>query len=69
MAYLILVQVLDSCQNLVKEPACLAILESPLLHYVVEKLTARCILHDKEQLFGRFNNFIELHDIRMSDNF
>ena len=69
MTHLYLMQVLDSSQDLVEEAAGLSVLQAALLYNVIEELATRGILHYQKQLFGRFNNFIELNNIRMSDDF
>ena len=40
-----------------------------MLRDVVEELATLGILHDQVQLFGRFNDFIELNNVWMSDHF
>ena len=66
VTYLVLVKVFHTGQDLVEKATGFTILESPLLDDVVEELTTWCVLHDQEQLLRRFNNFIQLHDVRMS---
>lgn len=69
MANLDLVEVLDASEDLVEEPARFAILQSSLLDDVLEKFASAGILHYQEELFGRFDDFIQLHDVRVSNDF
>ena len=52
-----------------EEAAGLSILESSLLHDVVEELTTGRVLHDQEQLLTSLNDLVQLHDVRVSHDF
>ena len=67
MADFVGVQIFDSSKNLVEKAAGFPVLEPFLLHNMVKELTTRSVLHDQEQLFGCFNNFVQLDDVGMSD--
>ena len=69
MANLDLVQVLNTCQNLVEETTGFTVLEPSLLDDVVKEFATARILHDEEELLRRFNYFVELHDIWVSHDF
>ena len=58
-----LVQILDSCQNLVEEAASLRVLQAPFLDNVVEEFTTRGVLHNQEKLLACLDDFIELHNV------
>ena len=58
MAHLYFVQVFNTGEDLMEEAAGLSILESSLLHDVVEELTAGCVLHDQEQLLAGLNDLV-----------
>lgn len=61
------VQVLNSCDNLVKEPASFRFLDPLVLNYKIKKLSTACVLHDKVELFRSLDYLIELNDVRMPD--
>ena len=67
MADFVGVQIFDSSKNLVEKAAGFPVLEPFLLHNMVKELTTRSVLHDQEQLFGCFNNFVQLDYVGMSD--
>ena len=52
-----------------KEPASLRLLDPLVLHYEIKKLTPTRILHDQVQLLRSLYYFIQLNDMRMSDEF
>ena len=52
-----------------EEPAGFTVLQPALFYYVFEQFSTTRILHDQKELLRGFNDFIQLHDIWMSDNF
>ena len=69
MADFDLVEVLNACEYLVEKSACLTVLQPALFYDVVEQFAPTRVLHDQKQLLGCLDNFIELHDVRVSDDF
>ena len=59
----------NSIDKLFKKLASLGLLESFLFENELKKFSFWDILHDEKELFGRFNNLVELDDIGMSDLF
>lgn len=66
MTDLISMQVFDTCHDLLEKPGSLFILQPLLLHNIVEQFATRRILHDEEELARRFNDLIQLHNVRVS---
>jgi len=62
-----LVQILHTRNYLLKEANRLLLFHLLVLHDIVEKLATGCKLSDQVKLLGCFNNFIELNDVRMTD--
>lgn len=58
-------EVLDACDNLVKELLGLRLLHSLILYDVIEELAAARILHDQVELLGSLDDLIELDDVRV----
>ena len=52
-----------------EEPAGFTVLQPALFYNVFEEFSTTRILHDQKELLRGFNDFIQLHDIWMSDNF
>lgn len=71
-----LVQVIDTVDNLVKKSTCLSLCQSLLLSRVlflisdvIEQFTATAVLHDQKQVFWGLDYFVELNQVRMTDQF
>jgi len=64
-----LVQVFDATDDLLEEFARFSLFELLLLHDVVEEFAATDELHDQEKLFWSLNDFKELDDVRVSNEF
>ena len=60
--------IFDPGNNLLEEPARFLLFDSLYLHDIVEKLASTRIFHDKIQFFLGFNDFIELHHLRMPND-
>lgn len=76
MDYLQLVQVIDTIDDLVKKSACLSLCQSLLssrvlffISDVIEQFTATAVLHDQKQVFWGLDYFVELDQVRMTDQF
>lgn len=67
--YAQLVQILNPCDELPEVLASLGLFEPLLLDNAFKQFSLRYILHNKEELFGRFDDLIELDDIGMPDLF
>ena len=65
--YVELMEVLDTCNDLVEEFERLRLLDPLILDNVVEELAPVGILHDQVQLLRRLNNLVKLNDVRVSD--
>ena len=60
--------IFDASNNLLEESARFLLFDSLYLHNVVEKLPSARIFHDKIQFFLGFDDFIELHHLRMPND-
>ena len=60
-------KMLNSIDKLFKKLASFGLFESFLFENKLKKFSFWDILHDEKELFGRFNNLIELDDIGVSD--
>jgi hypothetical protein len=65
----VFVDVLDSCQDLLHKLYGLSLIKSFSLHYVVKQFTPLCVLHDKMNVSFGFDNFVELYNVRVTENF
>ena len=63
------VDVINSCNDLLEEFASFLLWYSCLLDDVVKEFSATCVLHNEVQLPGCFNYFVQLHYVRMPDEF
>ena len=64
-----LVNVLYAGDDLLEEPGCLLLLQTFSVDDVVEQLPALCILHDEVQLLGGLDDFVELDQVGMPNDF
>ena len=76
MDYFKLVQIVDSVNDLVKEPASLPLSQPKmktillfLVRNIVKQLSSWTVLHNQKQVFGSLNYFVELNEIGMSYKF
>lgn len=65
MHYSEFMSVLDSTDNLLKDFASLLLIHPFLADNIVKQLTPLHVLHDKEEMFGSFDDLIQLNDIGM----
>ena len=68
MTYFDLVNILNTRDDLLEEPACFILLQTFPLDDVVEKLTPACVLHDKKQL-PRCLNYLKANQIEKRNDF
>ena len=61
--------VLNTAQKLLEELACLLLLDTLVLDDVVKELTSRGVLHDEIELLRSLDYLIQLHNMRMLNNF
>mgnify|MGYP006093167101 CR=1 FL=1 len=64
-----LMNILDTGDNLLVHLGCLCFFEPPVLDYVLEKLTARTVLHDQVQIVVILDHFVELNHVRVAHFF
>lgn len=64
--------VLDASNQLLEQPTCFHLSESTIatlvllpLDYVVEQFATVDVLHHQEQVLSRFDDFVQLHDVRV----
>ena len=69
MHYFKFAYVLHTRYYLLEEPTSLGFFYSLALDYIIKQFTPRSKLHDEIKFFWRFNNFIELDNVRMLHNF
>lgn len=62
-----LMNILNPSYDLLEKLACFFFIELGFAYYIIKQFSTTSILHDKVELFGSFNDFIELYDIGMSD--
>ena len=67
MTYAIFVQMFHTFHNLTKEFGRIYIIDTAILHDVVEKLAGVSMLHDEVQFTFRLDNLIQLNDPRVSN--
>jgi len=60
---------LNSSNDLVKEPAGFMLGHSPALNNIIKELSPTCIFHDQIQLALRLNDFKQLDHVRVPDQF
>ena len=65
----VLVNVLDSCEDLLHELDGLCFVKALPFHNVIEKLTTLCVLHDEMNVSFGFNDFVELDDVGVTEDF
>ncbi len=68
MNYVQAVEVVDSEDQLLEDGAGLSLWQFLAVDDVFEQLAALCVLHDQEELFGTFDDFVELDEVRMPDD-
>lgn len=59
--------VLDASNDLLEESTRVSLLDAGVLDDVVEEFSSDCVLHDEVELFGRFDDLIQLNDIWVPD--
>ena len=64
--YIEFVNVLDSIDYLLEEPASFLLLDSLVGNNVVEQFSAGGVLHNQKQLFRGFDDFVQLDDVYVS---
>ena len=69
MHYIQFMQVFDSLNDLLEEFAGLWFFDTWVCDDVVEEFSAWCVLHDEVELLLRFDDFVQLNDVWMSDHF
>ena len=62
-----LMYIFNSTHDLLIKLACFWLLEATLRHNIIEELSTAGVFHNEVQLFWRFNNFIKLYNIWVSD--
>lgn len=62
-------QVLNTRKNLVEKTACFLVWQAFLFYDVVKEFTTWHKLHNQEELPRRLDDFVQLDNIRVSDNF
>ena len=66
MNYAYLVEVFDSVYELSEKLGSLGLFESLFLEDELKKFALWDVLHDQKKLFGGFDDFVKLNDIRVS---
>ena len=61
-------QVLNTCNKLLEDPACLFFLQFLFCCYEIKQLSIATMLHDQVKLRLCFDDFIKLDNVRMSNN-
>lgn len=59
--------ILNTSYNLLEKTACFYLLHSLDLNNVVKQFSTTCVFHDQIKFLLCFNDFVELHNLRMSD--
>lgn len=59
--------ILDSTDDLLEYSAGIPFVHPLLLHDVVEQFPALHVLHHQEEMFGRFDDLVQLDDVGMPD--
>ena len=59
-------KVFNARYYLVEEPSCLLLSQPFSVNDMFKQLTSACILHHEVELLLRFNDFIQLHNMRVS---
>ena len=62
-------KVFNPANNLLEELASFLFLQFLLFYDVIKQLASANILHDKKELLGSLNNFEELNNVWVSDQF
>ena len=65
----IFMNVLHTCNNLLHEFNGLRLIKSFSFDNIIEQLPTFCILHDKMNVSFRFDDFVELNDVRVTKYF
>lgn len=61
-------QVLNTCNKLLEDPACLFFLQFLFCCYEIKELSIATMLHDQVKLRLCFDDFIKLDNVRMSND-
>ena len=67
MGDVVTVQELDSLYDLVVKEGSFFLFQAPLLHNVIEELSAFCVLHDHVDCLIILNDIVQLDDIAVLD--
>jgi hypothetical protein len=61
--------IFDAAYNLLEHLAGFLLVHPLLADDIVKELASFHVLHDEEEVFGRFDDFVELDDIGVADEF
>jgi hypothetical protein len=63
------VNLLNAREDLVEEAASLAFSDSPTCYNMIKELSTTAVLHDEIQLARRLDDFVQLDNVRVLDQF